>query len=66
MVILLLVFPHSFRTENKLISQEKVCKNKDFSGIVKSSEKYNILEINEYMKSDKIPYIIYAIIESLI
>ena len=50
MVILLLVFPHSFRTENKLISQEKVCKNKDFSGIVKSSEKYNILEINEYMK----------------
>ena len=25
---------HSFRTENKLKSNEKVCKNKDFCGIV--------------------------------
>ena len=31
-----------------------------------SSEKDNILEFNQYMKSDKIPYIIYADIESLI
>ena len=30
------------------------------------SEKDNILEINQKMKSDKIPYIIYADIESLI
>ena len=29
------------------------------------SEKDNILEYNQYMKSDKIPYIIYADIESL-
>ena len=26
--------PHSFRTENKLKSYEKVCKNKDFCGTV--------------------------------
>ena len=30
------------------------------------SEKDNILEFNQYMKSDKMPYIIYSDIESLI
>ena len=30
------------------------------------SEKDNMFEVNQYMKSDKIPYIIYADIESLI
>ena len=34
---------HSFRTKNKLKYHEKVCKNKDFCGIVMSSEKDNIL-----------------------
>ena len=59
-------FLHSFRTENKLKSHNKVYyKNKDFSEIVMPSEKDNILEFNQYMKSDKIPCIIYADIESL-
>ena len=57
---------HTFRTENKLKSHEKVCKNKDFCGIVLSSEKDIVLEFNQYMKSDKISYIIYADIEFLI
>ena len=30
------------------------------------SEKDNILKFNQYMKSDKMPYIIYAELESLI
>ena len=30
------------------------------------SEKNNILKFNQYMKSDKMPYIIYADMESLI
>ena len=34
---------HSFRTENKLKSHQKVCKNKHYSGIVIPSEKDNIL-----------------------
>ena len=38
----------------------------DFFGIVMPSEKDNILEFNQYMKSDKTRYIIYADIESLI
>ena len=57
---------HSLRTENKLKSHEKVCKNKDFCGIVLSSEKDIVLEFNQYMKSDKMSYIIYADIEFLI
>ena len=56
---------HSFRTENKFKSHEKVCENKDLCGIVMPSEKDKILELNQYMKSDKMPYIIYADIESL-
>ena len=31
-----------------------------------SSEKYKILVFNQYMKSDKIIYVIYAVIECLI
>ena len=57
---------HSFRIENKLQSNEKVCKNEDFWGIVMPLEKDNRLELIQYMKSDKMQYIIYADIESLI
>ena len=39
---------------------------KDFFGIVMPSEKDNILEFNQYMKSDKTRSIIYADTESLI
>ena len=41
-------------------------KLKGFYGIVMTSEKNNILGFNQYTKSDKMPYIIYADIESLI
>ena len=51
---------HSFRTENKLMSHEKLCKNKDFCGIVMPSKKDKILDFDQYVKSDKMPYIIYA------
>ena len=49
-----------------LSSHEKVYKNKDFCGIVMPSEEDSILEFNQYMKSDKMLYIISAHIESLI
>ena len=57
---------HSFRTENKLESHKKTCKSKDFCETVMSSVKNERLKFNEYMKSDKISYITYADIESLI
>ena len=59
--------PDSFTTENKIKSLEKVSKNKDFCGIVMSSEKDFIFQFNQYMKSDdEMVYIIYADLESLI
>ena len=36
------------------MSHEKVCKTEHFSAIGLSSEKSKILELNQYMKSDKI------------
>ena len=38
---------HSFRTENKLNSHEKACKDKDFCSIEISSEKNEILKLNQ-------------------
>ena len=57
---------HSFRTENKLKSHEKVCKNKDFCAIAMSSKKDKTLDFKYCLKSNKMAYIIYADIESLI
>ena len=41
----------------KFKSHEKICQNKDFCKVVMPSERNNILEFNQYMKSDKMPYI---------
>ena len=40
---------HSFRTEYKFKSHEKLCANKKNCEIVLPSKKYNILEFNQYM-----------------
>ena len=56
---------HSLRTENKHMSHEKLCRKKIFCGNVMPSEKDNrIIEFNQNMKSDKMPYIIYVDMES--
>ena len=47
-------------------SHEKVCKNKNILEIVFPSSKNNILEFNQYKRLDKMLYIIYTNIESLI
>ena len=47
---------HAFRTKNKLKSYEKVRKDKDIYGNVTPAEKIKIIEFNQYMKSDKMPY----------
>ena len=56
---------HSFATENRLESHDKVCEKKEYYGIVLRTQK-NILELNQYMKSNKMLYKIYANIKSLI
>ena len=58
--------PSFFWNKEKLKSYEKVCKNKDFRGIVMSSEKDNLLKFNQHINSDKMPNITYADLESLI
>ena len=45
---------------------KKRCRNKDLCGTVMPSEKDNILKFTQYIKSDKMQYIIYADIGSLI
>ena len=59
-------FLHSFRTKNKLKCGEKVFKSKHFCRIVTLSEKECILECNQYMKSDKMSYILYILVGSLV
>ena len=57
---------HSFATKNKLQSHQRVCKNKDFCNIIMPFKNIKILEFNQYQKSDKAPFIIYADLERII
>ena len=57
---------YSFRAKNKLESHKNACQNKDFCNVVVPSEDTKILEFNQYRKSDKAPFTIYADLESLI
>ena len=57
---------HSFKTKIKLESHKRVCENKDFCNVVMSSEGTKILQFSQYKKSDKVPFIIYADLGSII
>ena len=57
---------HSFATENKRQSHKRVCENKDFCNIINSSKNTKILHFNQYQKSDKATFIIYADFECII
>ena len=57
---------HSFATEKKLESRKKVCENKDFCNIIRPSKDAKILEFNQFKKSDKAPFLIYAYLDCLI
>ena len=56
---------HFFGAKGKLKSHKKVCENKDFCNVIMSFEETKILEFNQYEKSDKAPFIIYADLECL-
>ena len=49
-----------------LIPSKQKTNKKDYCNIVMSSEGTKILEFNKYQKSDKIPFLIYADLMSLI
>ena len=50
----------SLERKRNLNLTKKLCKNKNSCEIEMSSEKDKILEFKQYMKSDKMPCIIYA------
>ena len=45
---------------------KRICENKDFRNVNIPSEDTNILEFNQYQKSDKAPFIICADLECII
>ena len=57
---------HSFTTKKKPDSHKKLYQNKDFCNIIMPSEDTKILEFNQYQKSDKTPFIIYADLQCII
>ena len=56
----------SYSTENKLKKHEKVCENHDYCCVVMPKEDNKILKYNHREKSVKVPFIIYADLESLL
>ena len=54
------------KKKKKLASHKKVCENKDFCNIIMPPENKKILEFNQYQKSAKAQFIIYADLECVI
>ena len=52
--------------EKKIESRKRACENKDFCNVIMSFEDTKILEFNQYQKSNKAPFIIYADLECII
>ena len=56
----------SYTTENKLKKHKKVCENHDCCYVEMPEEDNKILKYNQGEKSMKVPFIIYADLESLL
>ena len=57
---------HLFRTENKFKKHKKVCENHDYCYVEMPKEDSKILKYNHREKFMKVPFIIYADLESLL
>ena len=55
-----------FRNRKKLESHKKACENKDFCYVITPFQDTKILEFNQYQKSNKALFIIYADLECII
>ena len=55
----------SYTTENKVKKHKKVCENHDYCYVEMSEEDNKILKYNQGEESMKVPFIIYADLESL-
>ena len=56
----------SFRTENKLKRDKNICENHDYCYVELPEEDNKILQYNHCEKSMKVPFIIFADLESLL
>ena len=50
---------HSYRTKNKFIRHERICKDHDFCNVKMPNENNKILNYNPGEKSLKVPFVIY-------
>ena len=57
---------HSYRTENKLNANKKICENHDYCNIEMPSPNKNVIKYNSGEKSLELPFIIYADLECLL
>ena len=57
---------HSFRTENKLKEHRNVCENHNYCHKEMPKEDKEVLKYNHGEKSMKVPFIVYADLESLL
>ena len=57
---------HSYRTKNKLIKHQRICKDHDFCNVKMPNENNKILKYNPGEKSLKVPFVIYSDLECLI
>ena len=57
---------HSYRTENKLYAHKKICENKEYCNIEMPSPNNNLIKYNQGEKSLKLPFVIYADLESIL
>ena len=55
-----------FCNRTKLQSHERVCENKEFCNIIMPSEDTKMLELSQYQKPDKAPFIIYADLDCIL
>ena len=57
---------HSYNTKDKLKKYENVCKNHDYCYVQMSKENDKLLKYNHRENSMKVPFVIYADLESLL
>ena len=57
---------HSYRTNNKLDAHKKICENQDYCHVEMPPKDNNIIKYNQGGKSIKLPFIVYADLESLL
>ena len=57
---------HSFRTEEKRSSDEKICKYDKYCIIIRPTDENNILKYSHGQKSIKVPSVIYVDFETIL